>query len=146
MTTTTSSTRVRLADVRAEPLSVDEVLEAVRDPACGGVVTFVGVVRDHDHGHDVVTLDYTAHPSATDVLHAVCRSVTEAHPGVLVAAVHRVAELAVGDVAVVVAVAAPHRDEAFVAGRELIDRLKHEVPIWKHQRFTDGDDEWVGIA
>ncbi len=144
--TTTSSTRVPLADVRAEPLSVDEVLRAVRGPECGGVVTFVGVVRDHDHGRDVVRLDYSAHPSAADTLRSVCLAVAEEHPATRLAAVHRVAELGVGDIAVVVAVAAPHRSEAFTACRELIDRLKHEVPIWKHQRFVDGEDEWVGSA
>lgn len=146
MTVTGSSTRVLLAQVRAEPLSVDEVLDAVRDPRAGGVVTFVGIVRDHDHGHDVVSLEYSAHPSAADTLLAVCTAVADEHPSVRVAAVHRVDSLAVGDVAVVVAVAAPHRSEAFVACRVLIDRLKSEVPIWKRQRFTDGDDEWVGIA
>ena len=146
MTATASTTRVLLADVRAETLSVDEAIAAVSDPSCGGLVTFLGVVRDHDHGHDVASLDYSAHPSAAQVLHEVCLEVAEAHPDVRVAAVHRVAALEVGDLAVVVAVAAPHRADAFVACRELIDSLKQRVPIWKHQRFADGDDEWVGIA
>lgn len=146
MTATTSSTRVLLAEVRSEPLSVDEVLEAVRAPGSGGVVAFLGVVRDHDHGHDVRALEYSAHPSASDSLRAVCEAVAEEYPQVRLAAVHRVAELVVGDVAVVVVAAAPHRGDAFVACRALIDRLKREVPIWKHQRFADGGDEWVGIA
>ena len=146
MTTTAPSTRVLLADVRDEPLSVDEVMEAVRTPSAGAIATFVGIVRDHDHGHDVVALDYTAHPLAAARLHEVCVAVAEAHPDVQLAAVHRVAALVVGDLAVVVAASAPHRAEAFAACRELIDTLKREVPIWKHQRFADGADEWVGIA
>lgn len=146
MTSTAPSARVLLADVRDGPLSVDEVMDAVRTPAAGAVTTFVGIVRDHDHGHDVVALDYSAHPLAADRLRAVCVQVAQAHPEVHVAAVHRVAALVVGDLAVVVAASAPHRAEAFAACRELIDTLKREVPIWKHQRFADGADEWVGIA
>ncbi len=138
--------RVLVADVRDAPLSVDEVLDAVRDSTCGGLVTFVGAVRDHDHGQSVEGLAYSAHPLATEHLAAVCAGVANAHSTVRVGAVHRTGDLVVGDLAVVVAVAAPHRGEAFAACRELIDTLKREVPIWKHQVFADGADEWVGIA
>lgn len=138
--------RVLVADVRDAPLSVDEVIAAVRDEACGGLVTFIGIVRDHDHGKSVEGLGYSSHPSATERLAGVCAEVANAHSTVRVGAVHRVGDLVVGDLAVVVAVAAPHRGEAFAACRELIDTLKREVPIWKHQVFTDGADEWVGIA
>ena len=138
--------RVLVADVREAPLSLDEVVEAVREATCGGLVTFVGMVRDHDHGKAVDGLGYSAHPLATEQLAAVCTRVANAHSTARVGAVHRVGQLAVGDLAVVVAVAAPHRGEAFAACRELIDTLKHEVPIWKHQVFADGEDEWVGIA
>ena len=138
--------RVLVADVWDAPLSVDEVIAAVRDETCGGLVTFIGLVRDHDHGKAVQGLGYSAHPSVTDRLAEVCAGVADAHSTARVGAVHRVGNLAVGDVAVVVAVAAPHRAEAFVACRELIDTLKREVPIWKHQVFADGADEWVGIA
>lgn len=146
MTSIASSSRVLLAEVREAPLTVDEALDLVRDPACGGIALFVGTVRDHDHGQDVVGLDYSAHPLATEQLATVCATVADAYPGIRVAAVHRVATLQVGDVAVVVAVSAPHRAQAFDACREVIDTLKHEVPIWKHQTFADGGDEWVGIA
>jgi molybdopterin synthase catalytic subunit len=146
MSSPTASTRVLLADVRDAVLSVDEVVHAVRAPSSGGLVAFLGIVRDHDHGHDVAGLDYSAHPLAAERLHEVCEAVATAHPQTRLAAVHRVGELVVGDLAVVVAVSAPHRGEAFQACRELIDTLKREVPIWKHQNFSDGGEEWVGIA
>ena len=135
---------VRLVDLRAEPLDVTEVVEALEDEQAGGLTLFVGRVRDHDHGQAVDGLDYTAHPSALDRLHEVCRRVAQEHDVTGVAAVHRVGTLAIGDVAVVVATTAGHRGEAFAASRDLIDTLKAEVPIWKHQRFSDGSDEWVG--
>ena len=138
------TTPVRLAALRAEPLSVDEVVEAVRDPAAGGQVVFVGTVRDNDDGRSVDRLDYEAHPSAEAQLRAVAESVAERWPAVAIAATHRVGSLAIGDIAVVVAASCPHRGEAFEAARALIDELKATVPIWKHQRFSDGTEEWVG--
>ncbi len=135
---------IRLLDVRDEPLSVDEVLATVADTGAGGTVVFVGTVRDVDGGRSVDGLGYTAHPAARDALAAVARRVVEAHPVVALAAVHRTGDLGLGDIAVVVAVSSPHRGDAFAACRQLIDDLKAEVPIWKHQRFADGTDEWVG--
>lgn len=135
---------VELVGVRAEPLSVDEVLAAVRHPGAGGLVVFAGAVRDEDHDRVVTGLGYTAHPSATDVLRTVAERVAAAYDDVRVAAVHRVGDLAVGDLAVVVAASCPHRGEAFAATHRLIDELKAEVPIWKCQRFVDGAAEWVG--
>ena len=135
---------VRLVDLREEPLDVTEVLDALDDATAGGLTLFVGRVRDHDQGQGVHGLDYSAHPSALDQLRDVCRLVAEQHDVTGVAAVHRVGTLAIGDVAVVVATTAAHRGEAFTASRALIDTLKSEVPIWKHQRFTDDTEEWVG--
>lgn len=135
---------IRLLDVRAEPLSVDEVLAAVADPGAGGTCSFVGSVRQVDEGRQVTSLEYEAHPSVGDVLRAVAEKVVADVPVRALAAVHRVGHLEIGDVAVVVAAAAEHRNEAFVACRQMIDDLKREVPIWKHQRFTDGNEEWVG--
>ena len=123
---------------------MDEVFAAVAGDAAGGTALFVGTVRDHDHDHDVTGLSYSAHPSAEAELRRVAEEVAAKFPVLALAAVHRVGDLAVGDLAVVVAVACPHRAEAFDACRELIDELKATVPIWKHQRFTDGTDEWVG--
>ena len=139
---------VRLVEIQETPLDVAAVLASVEGDRSGGVTLFVGRVRDHDshEGSDkeVVGLDYSAHPTALGVMRRVCERVAEAHPVHGLAAVHRVGSLAIGDVAVVVAAAAAHRGEAFEASRELIDTLKAEVPIWKHQRFADGSEEWVG--
>jgi molybdopterin synthase catalytic subunit len=137
-------TPVRLVDLRETPLDVEEVLTALDDDSSGGLTLFVGRVRDHDHGRGVVGLDYTAHPSALDALHAVCDRVAADHAVHGIAAVHRVGTLAIGDIAVVVATSSAHRGTSFDASRQLIDTLKAEVPIWKHQRFSDGTEEWVG--
>jgi molybdopterin synthase catalytic subunit len=135
---------VRLVDLRETPLDVGEVLAAVSDPAAGGVDLFVGVVRDHDHDHGVAGLEYSAHPTALTRLQEVTDAIARRHDVLALGAVHRVGRLEVGDAAVVVAAAAVHRAEAFDACRALIDDLKATVPIWKHQRFTDGSDQWVG--
>lgn len=137
---------VRLAEIRTSELSVDEVLAAVRGSGYGGTVVFLGTVRDHDDGRGVRTLDYSAHTSAADQLRQVVAEVGADAPGVALAAVHRVGELEVGDIAVIVAAASGHRDEAFRVGRLLIDRIKAEVPLWKRQLFSDGEHEWVGAC
>lgn len=135
---------IRLCAIRETALDVQEVLDAVADEAAGGVVLFVGAVRDHDDARAVVGLGYSAHPTAETRLREVLEAVAGRHPVTALAAVHRVGELAIGDLAVVVAAAAAHRGQAFDASRDLIDDLKATVPIWKHQRFADGDEEWVG--
>jgi molybdopterin synthase catalytic subunit len=135
---------VRLVALRDEPLRVDEVLEALADGSSGGLTLFVGRVRDHDHARGVTALDYSAHPTALDRMRAVCDAVAAEYDVHGVAAVHRVGHLGIGDIAVVTATTAAHRDVAFAASRALIDTLKAEVPIWKHQLFTDGTEEWVG--
>ena len=137
-------TPVRLVDLRDTPLDVDEVVAALGDESSGGLTLFVGRVRDHDHGKGVIGLDYSAHPSALGTLREVCERVAAAYDVHGVAAVHRVGSLAIGDVAVVVATTSAHRGTSFDASRALIDTLKAEVPIWKHQRFSDGSEEWVG--
>ena len=137
---------VRLAELRDTPLSADEVLRAVSDPAAGGVSLFVGTVRDHDHERPVARLGYSAHPTAAAELRRVAEKVAASHGAIAVAAVHRVGDLAVGEVAVVVGVACPHRGEAIEACRALIDDLKRSVPIWKHQEFVGGESEWVNGA
>lgn len=143
---TSLSTRtgaVRLVEIRTEPLDVAELTAAVADPAAGGVDVFLGMVRDHDHGRAVTALEYTAHPSAVEQLADVAAEVADEFGSVAVAAVHRVGPLEIGDIAVICAVSAAHRPEAFDATRALIDRLKERVPIWKHQRYEDGTEEWV---
>ncbi len=136
---------VRLVDIRDVDLDVSEAVAALDDDASGGLTLFVGRVRDHDGGQAVTSLDYSAHPTAVERLHAVCDRVAAAHAVHGLVAVHRIGTLAVGDIAVIVAATASHRDVAFAASRALIDTLKSEVPIWKHQRFADGAQEWVGL-
>ena len=130
--------------MRESELSVDEVRAAVADPAAGGIALFAGAVRDSDHDREVSGLSYSAHPSAAGELRRVAEVIAEKYPVIGIAAVHRVGDLAIGDLAVVLAVSCPHRAEAFDACRDLIDILKASVPIWKHQRFDDGTAEWVG--
>ncbi len=137
--------RIRLLGIREEALSVDEVLAAVADAGAGGTVVFIGTVRDLDDAKAVAALGYSAHPTATAVLAEVAARVVAAHDVTALVAVHRVGDLAVGDLAVVVAVSCAHRGTAFAAARQLIDDLKGEVPIWKHQQFADGSQEWVGL-
>jgi molybdopterin synthase catalytic subunit len=137
---------IRLIGIRDTPLSVDEVLRAVGDPGAGGTALFVGTVRDEDHERVVTRLSYSAHPSAELELRAVMEKVAADFPVKAIAAVHRVGDLEIGDLAVVVAASCPHRGEAFEACRRLIDDLKAQVPIWKHQLFADGDAEWVGAC
>nr|WP_145230027.1 molybdenum cofactor biosynthesis protein MoaE [Rudaeicoccus suwonensis] len=144
MTMTTLQDRVRLIDLRETPLSVDEVWQAVSDPAAGGVGLFVGQVRRTDHAKSVDLLEYSAHPTALEELRAVALEVIT-DECTAIAAVHRVGRLTVGDLAVVVAVSAPHRGEALRVCTAMIDTLKARVPIWKHQVFLDGSDEWVGM-
>ncbi|QCW50330.1 molybdenum cofactor biosynthesis protein MoaE [Nocardioides dongxiaopingii] len=135
---------VRLVEIRDTPLLVDDVLDRLDEAVDGGVTLFVGKVRDHDGGRAVSGLDYSAHPSALERLREVCQEVAARHDVHGVAALHRVGRLAIGDLAVVVGTAAAHRGTAFDASRDLIDTLKERVPIWKHQVFADGSDEWVG--
>ncbi|MDT0434585.1 MULTISPECIES: molybdenum cofactor biosynthesis protein MoaE [Streptomyces] len=135
---------VKLIAVRETPLSVDEVFRAVGDAAAGGTALFVGTVRNHDGGAGVERLGYSSHPAAETEMRRIAEKVVADYPVRALAAVHRVGDLVVGDLAVVVAVSCPHRGEAFEACRKLIDDLKREVPIWKHQTFSDGTEEWVG--
>lgn len=136
--------RVLRADVGLEPISVVAVAEAVADPRCGAVVTFDGVVRDHDGGKGVRSLTYTAHPTAGEAIAEVALEIAERYPDALVAVAHRHGAVVIGESALVCAVAAPHRKLAFAACDDLVDTVKRRVPIWKHQEFDDGTDEWVG--
>jgi molybdopterin synthase catalytic subunit len=137
---------VPAARISDAPLSVDRLLGAVLSPAVGGVALFLGVVRDHDQDAAVVSLDYTQHPTAEQVLRRCAEEVAADHDVVAVAVEHRVGHLEVGDLAVVLAVAAVHRGPALAACAQLIDTLKDQVPIWKQQRFASGEVAWVGLA
>jgi molybdenum cofactor synthesis domain-containing protein len=139
----TSAVVVR-AEISETPVSAAEHAALVSDRTAGAVVTFEGVVRDHDHGRDVTELEYSGHPSAKDVIADVAAEVAARHPEVRALAVsHRLGHLAIGDVALACAVSAAHRREAFLVCAELVDEVKAKLPIWKRQVFTDGSDEWV---
>ena len=133
------------ASVSPDDLDVAEHAELVGSAVAGAVVTFAGVVRDHDHGRGVLELEYSGHPSAARVLAEVAASVAaDAPDGVRALAVsHRVGLLAIGDVALACAVAAEHRAEAFAVCAQLVDEVKRVLPVWKRQVFTDGTVEWV---
>ncbi len=129
-----------LAPIVGTPLDPRACEAAVHSDADGAVVTFVGAVRDHHDGRSVTGLHYEAHPRAGEFLTRVC----DAHrgPAVRVAAQHRVGDLAIGDAAVVVAVAAAHRREAFAVCAAVIDAIKATVPIWKFETYADGSADW----
>ena len=134
--------------IRPSPLSVDELLAIVADPAAGGTAVFLGTVRDHTPeapGAEVTGLEYEAHPEAARRLREVAEKVAADHDVIALAATHRVGPLQVGDTAVVVVASAAHRSAAFDACRALIDTLKREVPIWKREGFADGSHNWVGV-
>lgn len=132
------------AEVSAEELVPAEFERAVARRAAGAVVSFAGVVRDHDGGRPVSELTYEAHPSAGEVLARVARDLVASDPELHAVAVgHRVGRLEIGDAALVAAVASAHRAAAFDACRRLVDEVKLQLPVWKHQLFTDGTDEWV---
>ena len=135
--------RARHASVEDSTITVKAMTEYVNDPRCGAVVTFDGLVRDHDEGRGVERLEYTSHPSAGEVMEQVVFEIAERFPDVIVAASHRVGPLEIGDPALVAAVAAPHRKRAFEACDFLVDTVKKRVPIWKDQHFDDGTHEWV---
>jgi molybdopterin synthase catalytic subunit len=135
--------QVRRAEITSDPLDVLVHAATVRDRAGGADVLFCGVVRDHDHGRLVVELEYSSHPSAGTIIRQVAEEVA-GEPGVLAVAVsHRIGTLAIGDVALVAAVTAEHRQAAFASCARLVDEVKARLPIWKRQVFGDGSDEWV---
>jgi molybdopterin synthase catalytic subunit len=137
---------IDLARVVSRPIELREAVEAVRGGASGGVVTFTGTVRGESHGKKVVRLEYQAYVAmAEEKLRAIGNEIEARWPGARIAILHRVGILEVGETAVVIAAATPHRKEAFEACSYAIDRLKQEVPIWKKEIFEDGE-EWVGMG
>jgi molybdopterin synthase catalytic subunit len=130
--------------IRTEPLRIEEAIVAVDHVAAGGIATFIGVVRDHADGKPVTKLEYHAYVSmAESEMALVANEIENEIAGTRVFCAHRIGELTVGDIAVVCAASAPHRDEAFRACRALIDRVKGRVPIWKREHSEAGP-YWVG--
>jgi molybdopterin synthase catalytic subunit len=134
---------VRLTALTTEPLDVAAHEAAVDHPAAGAVVSFRGVVRDHDGGRGVRALHYEAHPSAAAVLAEVAAEIAKDPLVYAIAVSHRVGDLDVGDVALAAAVSTAHRAAAFEICGRLVDEVKARLPVWKHQLFADGTDEWV---
>jgi Molybdopterin converting factor, large subunit len=139
---------VAFARIIDATLDVAEHERAVADPAAGAIALFIGTVRDHDPDAvgQIVQLEYSAHPDAPAVLERIAREVAAGSGGVRVAVSHRIGSLGVGEHALIAAVSAPHRAEAFDVCRELVERVKHEVPIWKKQYAADGTTSWVGLG
>lgn len=140
---TAASSALPRCRISRDPLQAQEALSAVSGPGQGGVVLFIGLVRDHNQGKQVVRLDYEAYDTmAVRSLTTICDQIEAETPGAKLCIIHRVGSLAIGDLAVLVAASAPHRGEAFSACRTAIERLKVEVPIWKKEFFPDGA-EWL---
>ena len=137
---------IRLVEVVDRPLNLEAMQAAVRDDRAGAVVTFSGDVRNHDHGKSVERLTYEGHPSAEEVLLKVAESIVADFDLIALAVAHRVGDLAVRDAALIAIVSSAHRDVAFAACTALVDRTKEQLPVWKHQVFSDGTDEWVNCA
>ncbi|AKN16186.1 putative molybdenum cofactor biosynthesis protein E2 [Mycobacterium haemophilum DSM 44634] len=140
-------TLVLRAAITDQPISLAEHEDLVSHHSAGAIVGFVGMIRDHDDGRRVLRLEYSAHPSAAQVLTDVVVEVAEQSNGVrAVAASHRIGVLQIGEAALVAAVAADHRQAAFDICAHLVDTIKARLPVWKHQFFDDGTDQWVGSA
>ena len=134
------------ATVTRDPINITELCSLVSDESCGAVVAFTGDVRNHDGGKRVATLTYEIHPTAHDQIISIAQSVIGDRDVVKVALAHRYGEILIGETAFAVAVSAHHRQSAFEAASTLVDEIKAKLPIWKHQVFIDGTDEWVNTA
>jgi len=137
---------VHLAEITEAPINTEAVKALVSDSTTGAVVLFSGDVRDHDHGRAVLSLTYEAHPTSQTVLETVVNDFAAKSNITAIAAVHRVGEIPIGEAALVVAVGSSHRGDAFAEAGALVDAIKEKLPVWKHQFFADGTDEWVNCA
>lgn len=143
---TAPSTSPIVSEIHDRPLSLDHALRCVQHPSAGGVCMFIGVVRDHADGQAVARLDYEAHVTlANKEMDRILHGLIARDPSLRLCALHRVGQLAVGDLAVIVAASAPHRAEAFAACREAIDQIKQTVPIWKKEWAPNGEAHWVNL-
>jgi molybdopterin synthase catalytic subunit len=137
---------VHLTEITEAAIDASVIKALVSNSATGAVVVFSGDVRNHDHGRSVVSLTYEGHPSAQEVLETVVNAYAEISDVTAIAAIHRVGEIPIGQAALVVAVGSAHRADAFTATATLVDLIKEKLPVWKHQYFADGTDEWVNCA
>ena len=134
------------AVVTDAPVHIQELSKLVANPHSGAVVTFCGDVRNHDGGKEVASLLYEIHPSAPEQIKVITQSVIGRFEIEKVAVAHRYGQIPIGETAFAVAVSAAHRQAAFDACAAIVDEVKAKLPIWKHQKFTDGSDEWVNCA
>lgn len=137
---------VRQAWVGTEVIEAEELRRLVADPSAGACVVFTGDVRDNDHGRTVTALTYEAHPTAQEALREVALEVAQSHDVIAVAVAHRHGPIAIGESALIAAASARHRQQAFEACVALVELTKQRIPIWKHQVFDDGTEEWVNCA
>jgi molybdopterin synthase catalytic subunit len=134
------------AVVTDAPVNIAELSKLVTNPQSGAVVTFCGDVRNHDGGKEVASLLYEIHPSAPEQIKLIAESIIDRFEIEKVAVAHRYGNIAIGETAFAVAVSAAHRQAAFDACAAIVDEVKAKLPIWKHQKFTDGTDQWVNCA
>lgn len=127
-------------------ISLPDFVAQVESSAAGAIATFSGNVRTHDHGKEVATLSYEIHPQTETILSHVVAEVAARHKLISVSVAHRFGEIELGESALIVAISAEHRSEAFAACSEMVDQIKAKIPVWKHQTFSDGTDEWVNCA
>ena len=138
--------RVVRAEVTESPISVTELADAVQDAAAGAVVTFEGVVRNHDAERAVTGIGYSCHPTAGQVVKQIARDVAQQGRVRALGVVHRVGDLSVGEAALAVAVSSDHRAEAFAVCGQIVEEVKKRLPVWKRQTFTDGTAQWSNLA
>ena len=134
------------AVVTDAPVHIQELSKLVANPHSGAIVTFCGDVRNHDGGKEVASLLYEIHPSASEQIKLITQSIMGRFEIEKVAVAHRYGNIAIGETAFAVAVSAAHRQAAFDACSAIVNEVKAKLPIWKHQKFTDGSDEWVNCA
>lgn len=128
-----------------EPLDTGALIDSARRDTCGAVASFIGVVRNHDGGESVDAIEYSSHPSSQQILRDIVVEYKD-RPGVhRIVAWHRVGHLEIGEDAMVVAVAAEHRAQAFRAVEAIVEEVKAKLPIWKKQELTDGSHNWSGL-
>jgi len=137
---------IRHVDVTMDRLDAQALERLADDHRAGALVTFSGNVRDHDHGKHVLGLEYEGHPNAADILRLVAEEIVAEFPVYGLTVAHRIGSLEIGEAALVACVSTAHRGEAFAALEALVNRTKERLPVWKHQRFADGTDEWVNCA
>lgn len=138
--------RIIRAEISSEPIDENVIANEVTDDRAGAIVTFNGVVRNHDQGRGVTSIEYSSHPSAPDILREILEEIGERDGVHAVTCVHRGGHVKVGENAMVAVVAASHRSQAFSAISDLVDEVKDRVPVWKKQHFPDGTHEWTGIT